>query len=284
MDVPGYLARLGVAHPGPPSAEGLRSLHRAHVERVPYETVRIHLGRHTSVDPAESAARVVGGEGGYCFHLNGAFAALLDGLGYEVRWHVGGVQPRGFAEPVGATGNHLALTVHGLPEGDFFADAGLGDALHEPLPLRAGRYRQGPFEYGLAPSAVVPGGWRFEHDPAGSFTGMDFAPEVATPADFAATHTQLSTDPASGFVRVFTAQRRHADGVQTLRGCVFATVTAAGRVQREVTEGPRWLELLGDVFGVRPPPDDAGALWRRVRSAHDAWRAAMTNPGRAAAP
>jgi N-hydroxyarylamine O-acetyltransferase len=46
--------------------------------------------------------------------------------------------------------NHLVLTVRGLPAdtnpgGVWYVDAGLGDALHEPIPLIAGEYRQGPF-------------------------------------------------------------------------------------------------------------------------------------------
>jgi hypothetical protein len=29
--------------------------------------------------------------------------------------------------------------------------------------------------------------------------------------------------------------------------------------------------LVGDVFGLRPTPTDAEALWRRVSAAHAAW-------------
>ena len=123
-------------------------------ERVAYETLQIWLDRPTTVDPLESAARVVGGRGGYCYHLNGAFSALATALGYQVTRHVGGVQLRG-GEP-GVTANHLVLTVRGLPEeanpgGAWLVDVGLGDALHEPLPLVAGSYEQGPFRYGLRP-------------------------------------------------------------------------------------------------------------------------------------
>jgi N-hydroxyarylamine O-acetyltransferase len=194
LDVAAYLRRLGVTDPGPPSVAALHRLHRAHVELVPYENLEIQLDRPTSTDPFESAERVVRHRrGGYCFHLNGAFSALLAALGYDVTWHRGGVQGRDEPRPPGATGNHLVLTVRGLPspecpEGVWFADAGLGDALHDPLPLRPGTYQQGPCTYGLAPSEVVPGGWRFTHDPGGSFAGMDFGPQRATRADFAEMH------------------------------------------------------------------------------------------------
>ena len=35
------------------------------------------------------------------------------------------------------------------PGGDWYVDVGLGDALHEPIPLRSSSVRQGPFELEL---------------------------------------------------------------------------------------------------------------------------------------
>ena len=70
---------------------------------------------------------------------------LLLALGYDVSRHVGGVHgPVGPAE--GDLTNHLVLTVRGLPtdahpDGTWYVDAGLGDALHEPMPLRSRHLR-----------------------------------------------------------------------------------------------------------------------------------------------
>ena len=50
------------------------------------------------------------------------------------------------------------------PEGRWLVDLGMGDGLHEPLPLAVGAFRQGPFAYGLRPSDAEPGGWRFDHE------------------------------------------------------------------------------------------------------------------------
>jgi hypothetical protein len=47
-----YLDRLGLDRE-PPSVEALARLHRAHVERVPYETLWIPLGEDWTVDPVE---------------------------------------------------------------------------------------------------------------------------------------------------------------------------------------------------------------------------------------
>ncbi|WP_431681985.1 arylamine N-acetyltransferase family protein [Kitasatospora sp. KL5] len=275
-----YLHRLGLPRPSAPTAAALAVLHRAHVERVPYEDLEIQLGRPTTVDPVESAERIVRGRGGYCFHLNGAFSALLAALGFDVTRHLAGVQRQVDLEPVGAAGNHMALTVR-TAEGPWLVDVGLGDGLYEPLPLRAGSHRQGSLRFGLTPSAVVPGGWRLEHDPAGSFRGMEFSPEPADPADFAAEHTRLSTSPESAFVQFYCTFLRNADGFEALRGCVLLQAGTAGREAREVTDEQEWFALLTDRFGLDLSdvgPEGRAALWQKVHGAHMAWKATQPAP------
>lgn len=286
--VSAYLDRLGASRDDHPSVAGLRALHRAHVARVPYETVWIWLDEPATVDPAASAARIVAGRGGYCFQLNGAFSLLLNALGYQVKLHAGGVTGRDSAEPVGANGNHLVVTVHGLPstdapEGEWLVDVGLGDALYEPVPLRPGRYRQGAFIYQLSRSEVVPSGWRFDHDPAGCFGRMDFDPSPAVAADFVEMHQQLTTDPQSHFVRTITAQRRDEEGMYLLRGCVLNTVTGEGTVKEVYDTASAWFDLLDAGFGLHLTDIDSERrawLWARVSAAHQRWlsESASTTP------
>jgi N-hydroxyarylamine O-acetyltransferase len=284
LDTTAYLRRLRLGHPGAPSAEALRTLHEAHVERVAYEALEIQLRRPTTVDPHESADRIVGRHrGGYCFHLNGAFSLLLDALGYDVVWHRAGVQNHSDPAPVGAEiANHLALTVHGLPtdecsSGDWLVDVGLGDALHAPIPLHEGGYVQGPFRYGLRRSEVEPGGWRWDHDPRGVFAGMDFRPQRATQDDFRARHLHLSTSPDSGFVRTCSVARRDAGGVDMLTGCVLSRLEAGVPARVALDTSDEWFGALREVFDLPLDDVDAAArtaLWRRVRAAHEAWLAA----------
>jgi arylamine N-acetyltransferase len=269
IDVDGYLAVLGVARPAAPTLESLRALHRAQVERVAYENLDIHLGRPTGIGAAESVARVLRGRGGYCFHLNGAFATLLTALGHDVTLHRAGVQATP-GHPAGASGDHLALTVR-LGGERWLVVTGLGDALHEPLPLREGTYRQGPFTYTLAPSTATPGGWRLTHDPRGSFTAMDFAPDPVELPSFTAEHLRLSTSPDSGFVRVLTVHRRDAKGVDALRGLVLRRIDAGGTDERTIDSADDWYDVLTGVFHLDLADVDAparAALWNRVRTAH----------------
>lgn len=286
-DIHRYLARLeftgdeAAALVAAPSAAALIELHRAHVRHVPYETLDFQLGRPASIDPRAAAARVIEGRGGYCFMLNGAFWALLMALGYDVRRHRGGVQGRAEPAPVGANANHLALTVHGLPDdgalsGSWLVDVGLGDALYEPVPLRPGRYRQGPFTYELRPSDVEPDGWRLDHDPAGSFAGMDLTMAPASTGDFLAMHRRLSTSPDSSFVRLASVQRRHRDGVDLLRGCALSNVAGARREERILGSRIEWFQALADVFGLALTDltdDDRARLWSSVEAAHARWSA-----------
>ena len=275
-----YLLRLCL-EAEEPTAAALFRLHRAHVERIPYETLWIHLGERPSIDARDSYQLTAAGRrGGYCFHLNGAFSELLADLGYDVVRHVGGVYG-----PEGPTGdaltNHLALTVHGLatpdnPSGTWYVDVGLGDAMYEPLPLVAGVYHQGPFSLELT---ETPGGiadWRLRHDPRGAFAGMCWTVARARPDAFDARHLWLSTSPDSGFVKVLTMQRRDCAGVDALRGLVLRRVDASS-TESDLTTKAQLLAVMRDVFGVdldEIDPNQVDHLWTRLDRSHEAWDAA----------
>jgi arylamine N-acetyltransferase len=251
------------------------------VERVPYETLWIHTGQLWGIGLDESVARIAHqGRGGYCFQLNGAFSVLLESLGYEVSRHVGGVHG-----PAGATEdemtNHLVLTVSGLPteecpDGTWYVDAGLGDALYEPTPLVAGPIVQAPFDMRLDETPGGVGDWHLTHDAAGAFAGMAWRSSPATIDDFAARHEWLSTARESGFVRVLTVQRRDATGVDVLRGCVLQRI-GEGAIDTDLTSRAELEDALGDVFRLELDGIDEAtlaALWDRMARAHERWDAA----------
>ena len=218
-----------------------------------------------------------GTRGGYCFHLNGAFAELLSSLGYAVTRHVGGVHG-----PAGATeeemANHLVLSVTGLPsddnpDGTWYVDAGLGDALYEPTPLAAATYAQTPFTMRLDETPGAIGDWHLTHDPAGGFAGMAWRSAPATMAAFAEKHQWLSRSPESGFVRVLTLQRREATGVDILRGCVLQRIGEETST-RDLASKTELDDALGDLFGIdlaQLDPDAYAAMWAKMQREHDRW-------------
>jgi len=273
-----YLRRLGL-DAEPPSVDALQRLHRRHAERVPYETMWIHAGETWGIDPLDSVVRIaLQGRGGYCYHLNGALGELLRSLGYAVSGHVGGVHgPQG--PDAESAGNHLVLTVSGLPapenpSGIWYVDVGLGDALHAPLPLAAGVYRQEPFRLILEETGVGSGHWHLTHDPAGGFVGMNWTAAEAELAIFAPKHRWLSTSSDSGFVRLAMAERRDATGVDVMRGLTLARIGRGAGSREPVTEREDWFAVLDDVFGLRfdsSAPEARDHLWNRVLAAHRAW-------------
>jgi N-hydroxyarylamine O-acetyltransferase len=218
----------------PPTLATLRIVTAAHISCVAYENLDIHMGlAPSSLEPVDSASRIaLGGRGGYCFQLGGAFAALLTTIGFHARMYRATVRnsPPGAAGTVGddeqddddrppmaadsaslAQINHLVVVVsklQGEPAGDqYVADTGLGDGPCLPLKLREGVHPEPPYTYSLTRRPV---GWRFLHDSGGSFWCFDFdVTEPVSVGAFEAAHRRLSTASESPFVRVCTAQQRH---------------------------------------------------------------------------
>ncbi len=276
-----YLKRLGLERE-PPSADALGRLHRAHVERVPYETLWISAQEAWNIDPAESMNRIVAHErGGYCFHLNASFHQLLCALGYDCRLHVGNVHGPDGPTP-DENGNHLALTVLNVPsdsgDSDWYVDTGLGDALYEPLPLREAQVIQGPMRLEL--HRVEANQWHLLHDPQrGSFAAMTFSTDPARIEDFSQKHRELSTSPESRFVKTVTVQRRDHDGVDVLRGLVLRRVGDTPS-SVELLTASEWFTALDDVFGLplhHLPEAAKATLWASAESAHHRWKDMQAN-------
>ena len=246
--------------------------------------LEIQLRRPTTVDPHDTRSGSSAATAAATATTSTApFSLLLGRARLRRRVAPGrGRQPRRARAPGPDRANHLALTVHGLPSptcpsGDWLVDAGLGDALHEPLPLHEGTYVQGPLTFRMAPSQVEPGGWRLDHDPRGSFAGMDFRAAPATTADFLARHDHLSNSPESSFVRTCSVQRRDARGVDALTGCVLRRDGFDPVAPLTLETADEWFGALREVFDL--PLDDVdaterAALWTRVHGAHESWLAA----------
>src|SRR6478609_3606395 len=271
-----YLERLGL-EAEPPSVDGLQRIVNRHAERIPYETFWIQAGEGWTVDPVAAARRIaLSGRGGYCYHLNGALGLLLTSLGYSVRAHVGGVH--GPERSPDDLGNHLVLTVTGLPSdenptGVWYVDTGLGDALHDPLPLVSGTYQQSPFR--LVLERLDDDRWHLQHDPSGGFRGMEWTLGPARPEDFIAKHTWLSTAPESGFVQVPMAERRDATSIDVIRGLIRSRIGAGAYVCEPITVESDYFDVLADDFGIRfaPHTSQRERLWSAALASHRAWEA-----------
>jgi N-hydroxyarylamine O-acetyltransferase len=119
-----YLERIGLV--GRPDAD-LAELQFAHLQRVPFENLSIHLGEPIELTTAALYDKiVVRRRGGFCYELNGLFSRLLVSLGHEVDLLSASVYtPLGRTVPF----DHMVLRV-----GDLFVDVGFGR--HSARPLR----------------------------------------------------------------------------------------------------------------------------------------------------
>ncbi len=126
--VDAYLARIGAERPARPSDDALHDLHLRHLLSVPFENLSIHMGENIVLDHEALVSKIVDRRrGGFCYELNGAFAALLRALGFEVDL----LAARVFLEDgLGVPYTHMALRV-----GPWLADVGYADHAYHPLRL-----------------------------------------------------------------------------------------------------------------------------------------------------
>ncbi|GER90658.1 acetyltransferase [Dictyobacter vulcani] len=130
MDVDTYLKRMTYQGSLEPTYETLRALQVAHLMTVPFENLSIHAAQPIVLTEDALYDKVVlRRRGGFCFELNGLFAALLRSLGFNVT-----IISASMAHDDGTFGpelDHLTLLVH-LAE-DWLVDVGNGDSFRTPL-------------------------------------------------------------------------------------------------------------------------------------------------------
>src|SRR6266478_9803210 len=132
MKIKAYLQRINYTGSLDPSAETLRGLQLAHQRTVPFENLSIHAGELIVLDDQALFEKIVErGRGGFCYELNGLFAALLRALGFEVAMLSAQVAN---AEGIfGPDFDHMTLMV--APADRWLVDVGFGDSFLEPLRL-----------------------------------------------------------------------------------------------------------------------------------------------------
>lgn len=138
MDVDAYLARIGATRPAHPTVEALGDLHEAHQRSVPFENYDIQTGVPLSLDLDDLFAKIVHRRrGGFCYELNGLFAALLRELGYTVTL----VSAFTVADDgtQGPDFNHLRLLVE-TSDGPMLGDVGNASRMMRPVPHVPGTY------------------------------------------------------------------------------------------------------------------------------------------------
>jgi N-hydroxyarylamine O-acetyltransferase len=271
IDVDAYLERIAYAGALEPSPGTLRALHRAHLYSVPFENLDIHLGRPIVLDEAALHRKVVGERrGGFCYELNGLFAALLRALGFEVTMLEAGVRKAdggGFGPPF----DHLVLAVR-CPRGDAadgrrrLVDVGFGEGFLDPLRFTAGeeqRQDNGAYridavdgEYVLRRRAGDGGPWDAEHR---------FRDTPHALRDFAGMCLYHQRSPDSPFTKRRVCTLATLDGRVTLRDNRLIITRHGRRSEQPVSGEATFRAALRAHFGIDLPavagggPAPAGA-------------------------
>lgn len=121
-----------------PDLATLTELMQAHLRSVPFENLDVFHQRPVRTDLEWSVPKVVERRrGGWCFELNGAFGALLETLGYDVRLLGAAVLLGG----PNSTIDHLCLEV--MIDEPWLVDVGFGDTFIRPLALNDGAEQDG---------------------------------------------------------------------------------------------------------------------------------------------
>ena len=262
MDLQAYLDRIGFEGEARPDAASLAAVHRAHLFGIAYENLDVQFGRPLSPSPEAAFEKLVTGRrGGWCYEMNGLFAAALEAIGFEVTRLAGGVRRDLMGD--GMVGNHLVLKVE-LDDGPWIADVGFGDGTLDPFPLREGPFVAGGFEYRM--ERLDGRWWRFHNHAFGGAPSFDFTTEPADPALLAEKCRWLQTWPESPFVLNATAQRHRPGEILVLRGRVMKTVRPDGADDRLIGSGEEFVEVLASDFDLHVP--EAAELWPRIVARH----------------
>jgi N-hydroxyarylamine O-acetyltransferase len=248
LDVSAYLRRIDHAGPVAPTRETVRSLHRAHMFAVPFENLDIHLGRKIVCDEDRFLHKIVNERrGGFCYELNGAFAALLRALGFPVTLLSARVGRDDGGD--GPEFDHLTLRVD--LEEPWLVDVGFGDSFLEPLRLESGLVEeQCGRRFRIVPSGK---GLRMESDAGGEWKSQYlFTLEPRQLSEFAPMCHYHQTSPESPFTRKRVCSRATSEGRITLSDGKLIT-TRNGVRQEQMLEDEEWQASLRELFGVVLP-------------------------------
>ncbi|KUO22317.1 arylamine N-acetyltransferase family protein [Streptomyces dysideae] len=260
-EVDAYLRRLGVEHPAWPTVDVLRELQLHHLQTVPFENLSIHLGEEIVLEEKRLLDKVVGARrGGFCYELNGAFAALLTALGFDVTLLAARVYGDGGL--LGIPYDHLALRVRTVDGGEWLADVGFGAHSHYPLAFEARGEQVDPGGvFRVVEAGPDAAGVRGGYDAVGAAdldVIRDGEPQYRLErrarvlGDFVAGAWWHSTSPASHFTRSLVCSRVTEEGGRvTLSGRDLKVTAADGtREEWELGTDEEVLGVYRERFGI----------------------------------
>jgi N-hydroxyarylamine O-acetyltransferase len=249
-----YLDRIGYRGGVEVSEEILGELHLAHMLSVPFENLDISRGDYIHLELSRLFDKVVNRRrGGFCYELNGLFAALLRGLGFNVEMLSAGVY--GVDGGSSPDFDHMALLVH--LNDDWLADVGFGDSFLAPVPFNgseggtndpAGRFRVARTAGGYCMEQLRGGEWVPQY-------GFQLTPRQM--GDFIERCHFQQTSPDSHFMKGRVCSLARIDGRISLSEMRLITTANGERTERVLSREDEFYSVLLDRFGMRLSPVEA---------------------------
>jgi len=260
IDTKAYLQRINYHGSLSPNSDTLRELQKAHLISVPFENLSIHSGEPIVLEDGALFDKVVSRRrGGFCYELNGLFAALLRELGFDVALLAAEVAN---AEGVyGPKFDHMALLV--TLEERWLVDVGFGDSFREPLLLdEQGEQTQAERSYRIAPEDAQMILARRTNAGAGEWQPQyRFTLRTYQYPDFAEMCRYHQTSAESHFTTGRICSRATTGGRLTLSDMRFIESKANGeRHEQLLVDEEEYLRILKDHFGIvmtKPSTDSA---------------------------
>lgn len=246
MDKARYLQRIGYHGSLSPTAQTLSALQQAHLLSVPFENLDISLGRPIELDETALFEKIVQRRrGGFCYELNGLFAALLRDLGYSVTLLSAQVAHKngGFGPPF----DHLALLV--TLEEPWLVDVGFGDSFRAPLRLESLREQvQAEGSYRLIQEGSL---WTwYQQDGTDWQAQYCFTLQPHTLAEFIPMCRYHQTSPQSHFTQGRVCTLATEDGRVTLSELRLITTVGHERHEQVLAGEDEFHVLLQQRFGI----------------------------------
>lgn len=248
MNINAYLERINYHGPRIPSSDTLRDVQVAHLLAVPFENLSIHANQPIELNDQALFRKIVEKRrGGFCYELNGLFAALLREMGFKVTKLSAGVakEDGGFAPDF----DHMCLLID--LEEQWLCDVGFGDSFLEPLLLN----EPGEQVQGRRAFKIVPDGDRFIYWRRDE--GEEWKPQYCfslTPrqyADYEEMCRYHQTSPQSHFTQNRICSRATETGRITLSGMRLITKANSGeREERTLASQEEYDALLEKHFGI----------------------------------
>src|SRR5262245_30174553 len=240
--VDAYLARIGAKRPLRPDAASLRELQQRHLHAVPFENLSIHLGEPIVLQVEPLLEKLIERRrGGFCYELNGAFAALLSALGFSVTLLAARVFGR---EGLGPLFDHLALRVD-LAE-PWLVDVGFGTFSQQPLRLDVRAEQSDP----QGVFRLLEGEHGDLEIHADSQPAYRIEPRPRVLADFEPTCWWHQTSPRSHFTRSLICSLLTDTGRVTLSGRTLIRTVGGQRDERILESDAEVLAAYRDPFGI----------------------------------